>query len=329
MKVLVTGGAGYIGSHTVKALLAAGHEPIVVDNLSRGHRDAVPAEVPFYNLDIRSPELADVLRNHEIEGVMHFAAHSQVGESMVKPNIYYDNNVVGSFELIETVRTCGVPYFVFSSTAAVYGEPKVVPITEDVEWNPTNVYGRTKLIIEDMLRDYGSIYGFKFVILRYFNAAGADPEGYIGEDHMPETHLIPVILEAANGNRESVSIFGTDYDTPDGTCVRDYIHVNDLAQAHVLSLEYLAKGGESQVFNLGSGHGFSVKEIVDTTKEVTGVDFTVLYGERRAGDPGVLIASSDKIRSMLGWEPVRSDVKTVIQDAWQWHKAHPNGYDDK
>ncbi len=326
MNILVTGGAGYIGSHTVRALLGAGHQVVIVDNLSRGHKESIPAGVPFYEMDIVDPKLGEVLDTHKIDGIMHFAAHSQVGESMVNPSIYYENNVVGSYRLVETARKYGVNRLVFSSTAAVYGEPEVVPITEDAKWNPTNVYGRTKLMIEDMLRDYSKIYGFKFVALRYFNAAGADPSGEIGEDHAPETHLIPLIIDAALGKRESITVFGTDYDTADGTCVRDYVHVNDLASAHILAMEYLYNGGESDVFNLGSGNGFSVNEIVAATKDVTGVDFRVDYGERRAGDPGTLIASSEKIHAKLGWTPVHSTVQEVIRDAWNWHQLHPKGY---
>ncbi|WP_295238908.1 UDP-glucose 4-epimerase GalE [Veillonella sp.] len=326
MNILVTGGAGYIGSHTVRALQKAGHTPIVLDNLSRGHVESLPAGVEFINMDIADPALVNLLKEKQIDGVMHFAAHSQVGESMTNPVIYYENNVVGSFHLIESVRQAGVKYFVFSSTAAVYGEPEVVPIKEDARLAPTNVYGRTKLMIEQMLQDYSQIYGLRYVALRYFNAAGADSSGEIGEDHTPETHLIPLILEAALGKRPNITIFGTDYDTADGTCVRDYIHVNDLASAHILSMEYLRDGGASNYFNLGSGNGFSVKEIVDTTKTVTGVDFPVAIGERRAGDPGTLIASSEKAQTVLGWKPVYSDVTQVIKDAWQWHQGHPNGY---
>ncbi|WP_298705788.1 UDP-glucose 4-epimerase GalE [uncultured Veillonella sp.] len=326
MKILVTGGAGYIGSHTVRALCKAGHTPIVLDNLSCGHVESLPDGVEFIEMDIADPSLVNVLKDKGIEGIMHFAAHSQVGESMVNPAIYYENNVVGSYRLIESARKAGIKYFVFSSTAAVYGEPKVVPIKEDSELNPTNVYGRTKLMIEQMLQDYSKIYGLRYVALRYFNAAGADSSGEIGEDHTPETHLIPLILEAALGKREAITIFGTDYDTEDGTCVRDYIHVNDLASAHILSMEYLRDGGESNVFNLGSGSGFSVQSIVDTTKAVTEIDFNVIYGERRAGDPGTLIASSEKAQTVLGWKPVHSEVKQVIGDAWRWHQNHPNGY---
>ena len=326
MKLLVTGGAGYIGSHTARALLKAGHTPVILDNLSRGHVESIPKGVTFLEMDIADSRLVEVLKAEKIEGIMHFAAHSQVGESMVNPAIYYENNVVGSFKLIESARQAGIKYFVFSSTAAVYGEPEIVPITEDSKLQPTNVYGRTKLVIENMLRDYSSVYDMNYVALRYFNAAGADPSGEIGEDHTPETHLIPIILETALGKREAISVFGTDYPTADGTCVRDYIHVNDLASAHVLAMEYLQKGGSSNVFNLGSGNGFSVKDIVDTSKEVTKVDFKVNIGERRAGDPGTLIASSEKIHSLLGWTPIYSDVKNVIRDAWNWHQGHPNGY---
>ncbi len=329
MKLLVTGGAGYIGSHTVRALQKAGHTPIIVDNFSRGHRDSVPTDVLCIEMDIADSTLVEVMKEHEIEGVMHFAAHSQVGESMVNPSIYYDNNVVGSYRLIESARQAGVKHFVFSSTAAVYGEPEIVPIKEDAKLEPTNVYGRTKLMIEQMLSDYSKIYGMTYVALRYFNAAGADPSGEIGEDHTPETHLIPLVLDAALGKRPHITVFGTDYPTEDGTCVRDYIHVNDLASAHVLAMNYLHDGGESTVFNLGSGNGFSVKAIIETAKEVTGIDILVEYGDRRAGDPGTLIASSDKIKSVLGWNPVFSNVKDVLKDAWGWHQFHPNGYDDK
>ncbi len=329
MNILVTGGAGYIGSHTVRALLRAGHKPIIVDNLSRGHKASVPDGVICLEMDIADPAMVKVMKDYSIEGIMHFAAHSQVGESMVHPSIYYENNVVGSWKLIESARKAGVNYFVFSSTAAVYGEPEEVPIKEGAKLNPTNVYGRTKLMIEQILEDYSNIYGMTYVALRYFNAAGADPSGLIGEDHSPETHLIPLVLSAALGIRPNITVFGQDYDTADGTCVRDYIHVNDLASAHVLAMDYLAKGHESTVFNLGSGEGFSVKAIIDTAKVITGIDFPVVYGERRAGDPSTLIASSQKIKDTLGWEPVYSNVNDVIADAWKWHQAHPYGYDDK
>lgn len=329
MRILVTGGAGYIGSHTVQALLAANHEPIVLDNLDRGHLRAVPKKVPFFKKNIADGDMPEFLRAQGIEGIMHFAAHSQVGESMERPDVYYANNVAGSFRLIDAAHKAGIKNFVFSSTAATYGEPDAVPITETMKLQPTNVYGRTKLMIEQMLADYSGAYDIRYVALRYFNAAGADPSGTIGEDHTPETHLIPLILQAAQGLRENITIFGTDYKTPDGTCIRDYIHVNDLATAHILAMEYLMNNGESTVFNLGSGNGFSVQEIISMAKEVTGVDFDVNIGSRRAGDPGILIASSEKIRKVLGWQPCCSDVKHIITDAWNWHSKHPNGYNDK
>ena len=328
MNILVTGGAGYIGSHTVRALIHAGFTPIVVDNFSRGHRNAIPSDVKVIELDIANPKIINVLRDNNIKGIMHFAAHSQVGESMINPSIYYENNVVGSYRLIESARQAGVQHFVFSSTAAVYGEPEVVPIVETSKLQPTNVYGRTKLMIEDMLHDYSSIYGSTSVALRYFNAAGADESGEIGEDHSPETHLIPLVLETALGKRSHITVFGTDYDTIDGTCIRDYIHVTDLASAHVLAMNYLVGGGESRVFNLGSGNGFSVKDIIDTAKNVTGINIPIEYGERRKGDPSTLIASSDCIKDILGWNPKHSELSQIISDAWRWHRLHPSGYDD-
>lgn len=328
MNILVTGGAGYIGSHTVRALIHAGFTPIVVDNFSRGHRNAIPSDVKVIELDIANPKIINVLRDNNIKGIIHFAAHSQVGESMINPSIYYENNVVGSYRLIESARQAGVQHFVFSSTAAVYGEPEVVPIVETSKLQPTNVYGRTKLMIEDMLHDYSSIYGSTYVALRYFNAAGADESGEIGEDHSPETHLIPLVLKTALGKRPHITVFGTDYDTIDGTCIRDYIHVTDLASAHVLAMNYLVGGGESRVFNLGSGNGFSVKDIIDTAKNVTGINIPVEYGERRKGDPSTLIASSDCIKDILGWNPKHSELSQIISDAWRWHRLHPSGYDD-
>ena len=328
MNILVTGGAGYIGSHTVRALIHAGFTPIVVDNFSRGHRNAIPSDVKVIELDIANPKINNVLRDNNIKGIMHFAAHSQVGESMINPSIYYENNVVGSYRLIESARQAGLQHFVFSSTAAVYGEPEVVPIVETSKLQPTNVYGRTKLMIEDMLHDYSSIYGSTYVALRYFNAAGADESGEIGEDHSPETHLIPLVLETALGKRPHITVFGTDYDTIDGTCIRDYIHVTDLASAHVLAMNYLVGGGESRVFNLGSGNGFSVKDIIDTAKNVTGINIPVEYGERRKGDPSTLIASSDCIKDILEWNPKHSELSQIISDAWRWHRLHPSGYDD-
>ena len=329
MNILVTGGAGYIGSHTVRALLSAGFTPIIVDNFSRGHRGSIPEGVTTIEMDIADPKMVNILKEYNIKGIMHFAAHSQVGESMQNPSIYYENNVVGSYKLIESARSAGVQHFVFSSTAAVYGEPELIPIKEDAPLHPTNVYGRTKLMIEDMLSDYSSIYGSTYVALRYFNAAGADASGQIGEDHSPETHLIPLVLDAALGKRPHITVFGTDYNTPDGTCIRDYIHVTDLASAHVLAMNYLIDGGASRAFNLGSGNGFSVKDIIDTAKQVTNIDIPVVYGERRVGDPSTLIASSEAIREVLGWNPTHSELSQIINSAWQWHQAHPNGFDDK
>ena len=329
MNILVTGGAGYIGSHTVGALIDAGFTPIVVDNFSRGHRSAIPKGVKVIELDIADSKLVNIMKDNNIKGIMHFAAHSQVGESMINPSIYYENNVVGSYRLIESARQAGVQYFVFSSTAAVYGEPEEVPIVETAKLQPTNVYGRTKLMNEEMLHDYSAIYGSTYVALRYFNAAGADESGNIGEDHSPETHLIPLVLEAALKKRPHITVFGTDYDTSDGTCIRDYIHVTDLASAHVLAMNYLINGGESRAFNLGSGNGFSVKDIIETAKNVTKIDIPVEYGERRVGDPSTLIASSECIKDVLGWKPQHSELSQIIGDAWHWHQSHPKGYDDK
>ncbi|MGE1062302.1 UDP-glucose 4-epimerase GalE [Megasphaera paucivorans] len=327
MHILVTGGAGYIGSHTVRALLAQGHRVLVLDNLSRGHRQAVPAEVTLITEDIHHIDtVRDIMELNKIEAVVHFAAHSQVGESMDNPTIYYDNNIVGSYCLLEAARQAGVQYFVFSSTAAVYGEPGKIPITEDMPYKPTNVYGQTKLMIERMLAQFSRAYGLRYAALRYFNAAGADHDGTIGEDHMPETHLIPLVLQTALGQRSSIKIFGTDYPTEDGTCIRDYIHVTDLANAHCRVLDYLIMGGISQSFNLGSQHGFSVRQIIDAAKKITGRNFTVEEAPRRAGDPAVLVAESQKIKKVIGWQPQYSDVENIIADAWQWHSGHPHGY---
>jgi len=327
MNVLVTGGAGYIGSHTVCQLITEGHVVIVYDNLSKGHRGAVPVEATFVEGDLRDGALlAEVLRSHQIEAVVHFAADSLVGESMSAPSKYYHNNVVATLALLDTMVECKVDRMVFSSTAAVYGEPKVCPIGEDMPTQPTNVYGRTKLVIEGMLADFSMAYGLKYVSLRYFNAAGALAGGQIGEDHDPESHLLPLILQTALGQRPAISIYGTDYNTEDGTCIRDYIHVMDLADAHVRALGHLGRGGDSRVYNLGSEQGFSVRQVIEQAKEVTGINFTVCEAPRRAGDPGVLIASSAKIRAELGWQPVQSDLKSIIASAWAWHKSHPEGY---
>jgi len=328
MKVMVTGGAGYIGSHTVYQLIEEGHEVIVYDNLSKGHKAAVPEGIKFVEGDLRDRALlTETLQKHEIEAVVHFAADSLVGESMTQPAKYYHNNVVATLALLDTMRDCSVNKIVFSSTAAVYGEPESSPISEEMSTKPTSVYGRTKLVIEGILADFSMAYGLNYVSLRYFNAAGALAGGQIGEDHSPESHLIPLLLQTALGKRPSISIYGTDYDTKDGTCIRDYIHVTDLADAHVLALGHLAEGGLSRVYNLGSENGFSVREVIEETKLITGIDFKVEEAERRPGDPGVLVASAAKIRSELGWQPTRSDLATIISSAWQWHQSHPEGYD--
>jgi UDP-glucose 4-epimerase len=327
MSILVLGGAGYIGSHAVYQLIDQGYEVVVIDNFQTGHRDAVHLKAYFYEGDIRSREfMKSVFEQEKIEGILHFAANSLVGESMVEPLKYFDNNVYGTQIVLETMKDFGVKHIVFSSTAAVYGEQKVIPITEKAVTQPTNTYGETKLTMEKMMSWCDQAFGVKYVALRYFNVAGARNDGKIGEDHHPETHLIPVVLEAAAGKRPAVTIFGDDYDTEDGTCIRDYIHVEDLIAAHLLALKYLQNGGESNFFNLGSSQGFSVKEIVETVNEVTGIDIPVTMGERRFGDPSTLIASSEKAKQILGWNPTRTSIQQIIRDAWNWHQHHPNGY---
>jgi UDP-glucose-4-epimerase len=327
MNVLVTGGAGYIGSHVVQELVKSGHKPVVYDNFSTGHANAVSEDVQLIEGDIHDMNfLKHVMGEYEIDAVMHFAASSLVGESMENPGRYYYNNVAGSLGVLDAMRGAGVDMIIFSSTAAVYGEPDKCPIAEDAKLAPTNVYGRTKLIIEGMLSDYSLAYDMRYVSLRYFNAAGAAPQGNIGEDHNPESHLIPLVLKTAQGIHGSVSIFGTDYNTPDGTCIRDYIHVCDLAKAHVLALKHLYNGGSSKVYNLGSEQGFSVREIISTVKKVTGKDFAVAEQGRRAGDPAILLASSAKIKKELKWEPQFSKIEDIIETAWRWHSSHPKGY---
>lgn len=329
MNVLVTGGAGYIGSHTVRLLQRMGKNVVVYDNLSTGHRDAVKLGA-FVKGDIFDSELLkDTIKRYSIDSVVHFAAFSLVGESMEKPEKYYKNNVMGTLNLLDVMLSCNVKKLVFSSTAAVYGEPEKIPITEDISKNPTNVYGKTKLIMENAMEDYSKILGLKYIALRYFNACGADEDGDIGEDHNPESHLIPLVLKTCLGIRDSISIYGDDYPTKDGTCIRDYIHVNDLALAHYIALEALYDGKDSNVYNLGNGNGFTVKEIINSAEKVTGITINKKVVERRAGDPAVLIASSEKITKDLNWKPKYTNIEDIIKSAWKWHKNHPMGYEDK
>lgn len=326
MRVLVTGGAGYIGSHVVKALRAAGHEVTVLDNLSRGHRRAV-AGVPLFQADLSDRSALDWLfAAHPVEAVLHFAALSQVGESQKLPGKYALNNVGGTVTLLEAMVAAGCRTLVFSSTAAVYGAPEKMPIAEDFPLEPTNTYGETKLFIERMLHRFAEAHGLRSIALRYFNAAGADPEGELGEDHDPETHLIPLVLGAALGQRPAIEVFGTDYPTPDGTCLRDYIHVTDLAEAHLLALSALAEGAPSTAYNLGNGRGFSVKEVIAAAERVTGRPIPVREGPRRPGDPPALVASAARAEAELGWRPRYGDLETIIRTAWEWHRAHPHGY---
>jgi UDP-glucose 4-epimerase len=325
MKVLVSGGAGYIGSHAVRQLQRSGHEPVVLDNLSKGHRESVK-DICLVEADLLDKEgLSRCFSEHAVEAVMHFAARSLVGESMQIPYDYYENNVTGSMNLIKAAMDAGVDKFIFSSTAAVYGQPDEVPILETSPKVPLNVYGRTKLVIENMLQDFSDIYGIRYKALRYFNAAGADAAGDIGEDHTPETHLVPIIFQSVNDQRGKLCVFGDDYPTEDGTCIRDYIHVTDLADAHVLALDDLAQGGSSCAYNLGSEKGYSVLEIIRAASEVVGrsIDFDI--APRRAGDPAVLIASSAKIQKELGWKP-RFGITDILTSAWRFHQKYPDGY---
>lgn len=328
MKVLVLGGAGYIGSHTVYKLIEEGHQVVVFDNFETGYPEAVHKDAKLYVGDLRNKAQIDFALDNEkdIDAVIHFAANSLVGESMKNPLKYYDNNVYGTKVLLESLVEHGIKNIVFSSTAATYGEPIHTPILERDPTNPTNCYGETKRAMERMFYWTEVAHNIKYVSLRYFNACGAHISGNIGEAHNPESHLIPIILQAANGTRDHISVFGTDYDTPDGTCIRDYIHVTDLAQAHILAVKYLLNGGESDIFNLGNGVGFSVNEVIETAKEVTGKNIKVVYEGRRAGDPATLIASSAKAKMVLGWKPEFDNLKTIIETAWKWHSKHPNGY---
>ncbi|WP_071432600.1 UDP-glucose 4-epimerase GalE [Angelakisella massiliensis] len=329
MSVLVLGGAGYIGSHTVYELIDAGRDVVIVDNLLTGFKAAVHPKAKFYEADIRDRKAMDeIFEKENIEGVIHFAACSQVGESMSQPLKYYDNNLYGTMVLLQSMVAHGVDKIVFSSTAATYGEPERVPILESDRTEPTNCYGETKLSMEKMMKWVSHAHGLRFVALRYFNACGAHRSGKIGEAHNPETHLIPLILQVPNGQREKIMVFGDDYATPDGTCIRDYIHVTDLAQAHILALDYLLKGGENNVFNLGNGVGFSVREVVDCARKVTGHPIPEEMAPRRAGDPAQLIASSEKAMKVLGWKPQYNDLETIIATAWEWHRTHPHGFEE-
>jgi UDP-glucose 4-epimerase len=322
--ILVTGGAGYIGIHAAQALEHRGYDVIILDNLSYGHRELVEkvlsAKLIVGNIG-DSALLKDLFSTYHISSVMHFAAFAYVGESVSNPAKYYQNNVAGTLNLLDSMIAASVKKIVFSSTCATYGLPDSIPITEEQPQNPINPYGRTKLMVETILKDYDKAYGLDSVIFRYFNAAGADPLSRMGEDHQPETHLIPLVLYAMLGKNESISIFGTDYPTPDGTCIRDYIHVSDLAEAHVLGLEYLLKGGKSEVFNLGNGNGFSVKEVIETAQQLTGRPIKVLNHDRRPGDPPILVGSSAKAQDILGWQPQYADLEQIISHAWNWHQS--------
>lgn len=329
MSVLVLGGAGYIGSHATSKLIENGYNVVVIDNLQTGHKAAICEGAKFYEGDIRDIEfLRGVFSKEKIEGAMHFAANSLVGESMTSPIKYFNNNVHGTEVLLESMNEFNIKYIVFSSTAATYGEPKQIPITEDTETSPTNPYGESKLMMEKMMKWCDKAYGIKYVALRYFNVAGAKETAQIGEDHSPETHLIPLVLEVPLGKREAITIYGDDYDTEDGTCVRDYVHVEDLVDAHILALEYLVNKNTSNVFNLGSNNGFSVKEIIEVARQVTGHSIPAILGERRAGDPSKLVASSAKAREILGWSSSKTSVEKIITDAWNWHRNNPKGFND-
>lgn len=328
MSILVLGGAGYIGSHAVYQLIDQGKDVVVVDNLQTGHKEAIHPKATFYQGDIREIDfLNDVFKKESIEAVIHFAANSLVGESMEKPLQYFDNNVYGTQVLLQAMVEHEIKYIVFSSTAATYGEPEAVPITETMPTRPTNTYGETKLTMEKLMKWTAEAHGISYVSLRYFNVAGARGSAEIGEDHRPETHLVPIIFQTALGQRDQITIFGEDYDTPDGTCIRDYVHVEDLIDAHLLAVDYLKNNGKSDVFNLGSSQGFSVKEMIDAARKTTGKSIPAVSGERRVGDPGTLIANADKAKQILGWDPVRTSIQQIMEDAWRWHVAHPNGYE--
>lgn len=326
MKILVVGGAGYIGSHMVKHLLRAGHSVVVADNFSTGYRNAVPECCACAELDIADGEaLNRLFAAHSFEVVFHFASFTQVGESIEQPGKYYSNNLSATLILLQTMLRFDVKRFIFSSTAAVYGNPQTTPIDEDHPKQPINPYGRSKLMVEQVLEDLDQAHGLKSVSLRYFNAAGADPEGALGERHDPETHLIPLILQAASGRRSEITIFGNDYDTPDGTCIRDYIHVSDLVDAHARALDFIIEQQCSATFNLGNGTGFSVRQVIDTARRITGKDIQVREAARRAGDPARLVADAQRARDLLGWQPCNSSLEQIIEDAWHWELQYPWG----
>lgn len=329
MNVLVVGGAGYIGSHCVRQLQQSGHNPVVLDNLVFGHRKAVSEDIAFYDCDLGDCEaVAKILKDEQIELVMHFAAFAYVGESVTEPRKYYENNFVATLRLLETMLDNGVKKFVFSSTCATFGVPETLPLVEDLPQAPINPYGQTKLDVENCLKAFANAYGLSFAAFRYFNASGAAEDGSIGEDHNPETHLIPLVIDAATGRRDNIKIFGTDYPTPDGTCLRDYVHVDDLARAHIAVFDKLAEPGAEYFYNLGTGTPNSVREIINAVEEVTGLKVPVVEDVRRAGDPPALYADSSKAQEELGWKIKYTNVKDIIATAWKWHQSHPNGFED-
>ncbi len=326
MAILVTGGAGYIGSAAVEDLQQNGESVVVLDNLVYGHKEAIGENVTFYEGEIGDQNLVEkIIREHAIDACMHFSAYAYVGESVEKPQIYYENNFVQTLKLLEVLIKNNVKKFIFSSTCATFGEPQYVPIDENHPQNPVNPYGWSKFMVERVLADYDKAYDLKFVALRYFNACGASEK--CGEHHDPETHLIPLILFAAQGKRDAISIFGDDYPTPDGTAVRDYIHISDLSQAHLLALDYLRGGGDSEFINLGNGGGYSVKEVIEAARKITGKNIEAKISPRRAGDPSRLVANAAKAKEVLGWNPQFPEIEKIIESAWKWHEANPNGYE--